>query len=43
MEELRLATEEQMERMEGVALDLLAAIRMTRRILRGRTRKRPVG
>lgn len=41
MEKLKLETEEQMERLEGVALDLLAEIRMTRRILRGRTRKRP--
>jgi hypothetical protein len=41
MEELRLATEEQMERLELVAVDLLAEIRMARRILRGRTRKRP--
>lgn len=41
MEELKLATEEQMERLELVAVDLLAEIRMARRILQGRTRKRP--
>lgn len=38
VQELRQATEEQLDRLELVAADLLAEIRLTRRMVRGRKR-----